>query len=352
MLTLLKLRNFRNYKEFSTIFQPGLNLVIGENGVGKTNLLEAVFLLVEGRSLRGADAREMIRHGEEKGHVEGEFSEGGKGWVILGREGEIQKRKVDKERAIPFVPEDILLVKGNPEWRRRFIDELIRSIKPAYGETLREYGQVIRQRNQALRVARRDAVNREAMRSWDLLLVRRGMEVVRERRAALRVLEDKLDRVMCEWNMGNIKIKYYSSLSAEDESGNLEKLERMREVELRRGITLIGPHRDEIIFLLDGKNLRREGSQGEQKMLSLGCRICQAVTVMDHTGKDTLLLFDDCFSELDWSNRQKVASTLRRWGQSLATVAEIPDGLEVDAVLSLGPQEGNAPKEVAQRHQE
>lgn len=351
MLTLLRLRNFRNYEELSITFQPGFNLVIGENGVGKTNLLEAVFLLLEGRSFRGADVREMIRHGEEGGRVEGEFSEGGKGWVILGSGGEMRRRKVEREKAIPFVPEDIFLVKGNPEWRRRFIDELIKSVKPAYGETLREYGQVLRQRNQALKVARRDAADREAVRSWDLLLVRRGMEVVRERRAALRVLEDKLDRLMREWNLGNVKIKYYSSLSVEDEPGNLEKLERMGETELRRGVTLIGPHRDEIIFLLNGRNLRREGSQGEQKMLSLGCRICQTGMVTDHTGKSTLLLFDDCFSELDKSNRLKVASTLRSWGQTLATAAEIPDGIEVDAVLSLGSRRDNAPVEEVQGDQ-
>lgn len=340
MLSRLVLKNFRNYRDYEADFGPGLNLIVGDNGVGKTNLLEAVFLLLEGRSFRTAGPGEMISHGEEEGFVEGRFDGGGgrQVKVVLSKEGETVKKTRAETRAISFVPEDVFLVKGNPEWRRRFIDQLLRSLKPHYGELIREYGHVLRQRNQALKMVRRELWKKEDIRNWNLLLVRRGMEIVRERREALQLLEKGLNREVMEWGMGKVEIKYYSNMASEDERENLDRLERMEEAELRKGTTLLGPHRDEMIFLLGGRNLRREGSQGEQKVFCLAGKMTQADIIREHTGKKIILLMDDCYSELDEVNRRRISASLRRWEQVLATSTERVEGVEADRVIEIGRQ--------------
>lgn len=340
LLFRLRLSNFRNYGEYEALFSPGLNLVIGRNGIGKTNLLEAVFVLVEGKSFRAAGTKEMIRHGEREAVVEGEFDGENRKRVkvVLAREGETARREPPGIGAVSFVPEDIFLVKGNPEWRRRFVDDLIRSLKPAYVELLREYANILRQRNESLRMFKKGMLGRSGIRSWNLLLVRKGMEIVGERKEALNLLERGLNREMGEWGMGRVEIRYYSSLAGMDEGGNLAVLERMEEAELRRGVTLVGPHRDEMVFLLEGRNLRREGSQGEQKMFSLAAKVTQAGIIRELKGEKTILLMDDCFSELDEVNRGRITETLRGQEQVIATSAEMTSGLEAERVLEIGPQ--------------
>ncbi|MBC7252844.1 MAG: DNA replication and repair protein RecF [Actinobacteria bacterium] len=324
MLREIRLKNFRNYKDFAVDFGPGLNLVTGRNGAGKTNLLEAVFLLVEGRSIKGADLKEMVKNGTPEGWVEGRM--GGeveeRVVTILRREGEAEKSVFKGMGAVAFVPEDIFIVKGNPEWRRKYLDEVIKDVKPAYGEIIKEYRRILKQRNEALRMTRREINRVKEVQSWDLLLVRYGMDVVRERGAAVRLLSDMLKEEMWEWGMGEVEVKYYSNLSPEDEEYNLEKVRKMREAETRRGMTLVGPHRDEIVFYLGGRNIRREGSQGEQKMLCLACRLVQARIKEEYTSRRTLLLFDDCFSELDARNREKLAGNIRSRAQALVTSAD------------------------------
>jgi len=345
LLKEIRLKDFRNYEDFAVSFGPGLNLVTGRNGVGKTNLLEAVFLLVEGRSIRGADLKEMVRSGAQEGWVEGRL--GGeveeRVVTILRREGEVEKGVFKGMGAVAFVPEDIFIVKGNPEWRRRYIDEVIRDIKPAYGELIKEYRRILKQRNEALRMARKEAWRAGEVESWDLLLVRYGMDVVRERRSAVRLLSDMLKEETREWGMGEVEVKYYSSLSPGDEEYNLEKVRKMREAEIRRGMTLVGPHRDEIVFYLGGRNIRREGSQGEQKMFCLACRLVQARMKEEYTSIRTLLLFDDCFSELDAWNREKLARNIRSRVQALVTSADGVKEAEAEKTIDLDWIKNGAP---------
>lgn len=337
MLAGVKIKNFRNHKDLEVYFGPGLNLIVGENGVGKTNLLEAVFYLVEGRSIKGADMQEMIRSGEEIGWVEGcltgEVEERGK--VVLRRGENTLKKRLKTAGAVAFVPDDIFLVKGNPEWRRRFVDETIKAVKASYGELIKGYNRTLKQRNHALRMVRKETWRADDIRNWNLLLVRQGMEIVRERRAVLYLMSSMLEEETKDWGMGEVEVKYYSSFSVESEEDNLEKLERMEEAEIRKGMTLSGPHRDEVVFYLGGRNLRREGSQGEQKMFCLACRMVQARIIEERTPKKVLLLFDDCFSELDSGNRERLAVNLKRREQVLVTSTEEIRETTAERIINL-----------------
>ncbi|WP_287155039.1 DNA replication and repair protein RecF [Candidatus Solincola tengchongensis] len=337
MLVTVRLNNFRNYDEYTINLGPGLNLVLGENGVGKTNLLEAIFFLLEGRSLKGADVQEMIRNGSDEGLVEGRVSGNveGEGRVVIRKGEETRRKRFENIRAVAFVPDDVFLVKGNPEQRRRFIDDVIRGIKPAYLELLRDYGRVLRQRNHALKIAKKESWRVSDVESWDILLVRQGMEIVKERREALRILSHSLEEVLREWGMGEVEIKYYSSFSSESEEENLRRIRRLREAEIRRGVSLSGPHRDEILFYLNGRNIRREGSQGEQKMFCLACKLAQTRIMEELTGKEVVLLLDDCFSELDSRNRMRLAESLKRRWQVLVTSTEEVKELGADRILEL-----------------
>ncbi len=324
MLETLKLRDFRNHGELELRFTSGINLVVGANGIGKTNLLEAVFFLLEGRPMRGASVQDLIRNGADTGCVEGVFNGGRReeGRVVLKKEAETVRKRFEGSAAVAFIPEDVFLIKGNPEWRRRFVDETVKACKPSYTGLLREYGRTLRQRNQALRLMRKDPARLPEVRSWNFLLVRQGTEIVRERREALLLLRAALEREAEALGLEGVEVRYYSSFDADDEDANLRKVGRIEEAELRRGVTLCGPHRDEVVFYVSGRNLRKEGSQGEQKLLSLACKMAQASVIEDRTSKKVVLLLDDCFSELDAGNRDRLTENLRRREQVLVTATD------------------------------
>jgi len=322
-----RLYNFRNYDRRLTEFKPGINVVIGDNGLGKTNLLEALFFLLQGRSMRTNDVREMIRNGEEEAVVEGTLYKGReiKLKVIIDRNGDVRgRRKLEDITAVSFQPDDIWMVKGGPETRRRYLDEVALETKKEYKETLREYQRALKQRNEAIRTVRKGTKGREFIRTWNPLLYQHGSTIVAERSETLRALQEKMAFLGEKWGKGGVELKYYTSMGddAGDESKTLERMEKMEDAEIRRGVSLIGPHRDELLLYLAGKNVRRECSQGEQKLMTIMWRMAQARMMEGGTGKSTLLLMDDCLSELDEGNRKTIMGEFAGWGQVILTATD------------------------------
>ncbi len=320
----LRLHGFRNYHRMELEFKPGINVIIGDNGRGKTNLLEALFFLLQGKSMRTSDATEMIRRGESEAIVEGTFFAAGETKIkkAITAEGISSPRKMEKEiQAVSFQPDDIWIVKGGPEARRRCLDEAVLDTRKAYRETMREYQRVLRQRNEAIRAVRKGSKGRESIRYWNPLLYRRGSEIVLERTRKARTLQEGMDWLSEKWGKEGIVLRYYTSLgdAVDDEGKTLEKIEKMEESEIRRGASLVGPHRDEMVFSLGGRNVRRECSQGEQKMVTIMWKLAQAKAVGDTTGRKILLLMDDCLSELDGENRALLMRELEEWEQVIAT---------------------------------
>jgi DNA replication and repair protein RecF len=308
-------------------FEPGINVVIGDNGRGKTNLLEALFFLLQGKSMRTSDTVELIRHGDEEAVVEGVFDVGReiKTRAVITRDGKSPAgRKTEEIQAVSFQPDDIWMVKGGPEARRRYLDEATLEIKRGYKETLREYQRALKQRNEAIRAVRRGAKDKGYMRNWNPLLYRHGSSIVFERTQTTRALKSEMERLGKKWGKGSVELKYYTSMgdSAGDETKTLEKMEKMEEAEIRRGVSLIGPHRDELLIFLAGKNARRECSQGEQKLVTIMWRMAQARLIEESTGRRILLLMDDCLSELDEENRALLMGEFGEWGQVLITATD------------------------------
>ncbi len=338
MINCVRLYNFRNYAGLIQNFEPGLNAVIGSNGRGKTNLLEALFFMLEKRSFRGADAGEIVRKGERQAKVEGTVGERGESQasIIIGvEEGVRAEKTAQDQRAVCFQPDDIWMIKGGPEERRRGLDEVIVGVKRGYRETLREYQRVLKQRNEAVKEIRRGSRGREAMRIWNPLLVDKGMEVVRERRKMLSRMQKEMALLSERWGKGGLEAKYYSSFGEGDEASAREKMKRMEESEIRRGTTLMGPHRDEVLVFLGGRNLRRECSQGEQKLAVIMWKLAQAEIIRNETGREVVLLMDDCLSELDAENRSVLLTELERWPQVILTATDAGEELKRCARIYL-----------------
>jgi DNA replication and repair protein RecF len=324
VIKILKLYNFRNYEQERIEFDPGMNVVIGKNGRGKTNLLEALYFLLQGISMRTSEVKEMVRNSEGEALVEGLLDIGREVTARIAIENDrIIRKGMIKENlgAVCFQPDDIWMVKGGPEVRRRYLDELISQVKKAYREDIREYQRVLRQRNEAIKAARKGTGKREYIRNWNPLLVRSAGAIVDQRIKTIKNLEQEMGKIGGRWGIGEIAIRYYSTLGGEgwDEEKIAEKLHKIEETEIRRGATLLGPHRDEMIFSMNGKNVRRECSQGEQKLTAITWRLAQGRLYMGEAGRSILLLMDDCLSELDSDNRAKVMEETRDWGQTIIT---------------------------------
>lgn len=330
MIKRIYLENFRNYPEKEVEFTSGINLILGDNGAGKTNMLEAVYLLLEGKSPRTGDVREVVRKGEERAIIKGWAWEetGERGEVVVEREGGVSRRDLRGIKAVSFTPDDIYMVKGGPEERRRYLDEIIGRVKKGYRELSKEYARILRQRNEAIRMVRKELWGRERIRHWNALLVRKGEEITRERMEMVERAARSMKCYASKWHMGEVAIKYYSNLFAavgksegkrSEFADNEERLRRMEEADIRRGTTLLGPHRDELVLKYNGMSARRMCSQGEQKILSLLMRLAQADIVEEYSGRKPLLLLDDCFSEMDASNRGALLAVLENWGQVLVT---------------------------------
>ncbi|RJP33035.1 MAG: DNA replication and repair protein RecF [Actinobacteria bacterium] len=328
----IRLHNYRNYTDRQLRFEQGINAVIAGNGRGKTNLLEALFYLIQGRSMRTSDVREMVRNGEEEAVIEANIYKGREIRIrnVIRRGGEVEgKRQIRDIGAVSFQPDDIWMVKGGPELRRKYLDEVVAETKRSYREVLREYQRTLKQRNEAIRAVRKGLKEREFMRFWNPMLYMNGKSIVEERGAALKELQREMTRLGEKWGKGEIELKYYTSMGDEtgDEEKTMERIRKMEEAELRRGVSLIGPHRDELLLFLAGKNVRRECSQGEQKLVTIAWRLAQARQMEGGTGRRMLLLMDDCLSELDEENRRTVLDELDEWEQAILTTTDDSDEL-------------------------
>lgn len=327
MVRNVRLLDFRNYERAEEDFQPGLNVVIGSNGKGKTNLLEALFLLLQGRSFRSGDAKEMVRNGAGSAMIEGVVDDGIEikiRLVIDGDGGLRGKRRLEGTGAVSFQPDDIWMVKGGPEARRRNLDEAAQALRGGYAGVMREYARVLRQRNESIKEVRRGRQGREAIRHWNPLLLEKGMAVTAERKAVVAGLEAEMTKICEAWGRGRAELRYYSTMVTEgmEAEKGVERMARLEEAEIRRGATLIGPHRDELVLVMGGKNVRRECSQGEQKMAVIIWKLAQASLLEQVTGKKAVLLMDDCLSELDEGNRRAVLGGLEGWRQVVLTTTD------------------------------
>jgi len=323
-LRALRLVNFRNYTDDTVLLKPGLNIVVGDNAQGKTNLLEAVAFAVTGSSPRTPNDSEVVNWDAKFARTEARIAVEGSGQerkVAVGyAPGEKKRLTVDGApasslahyaaggagvRAVNFFPDDIRVVKGSPSDRREFLDGILSSLRPSYARAVAEYAKAIQQRNQLLRRIRDGFSSERTLATWDQKVVDLGEQVLRGREAALPVLDEHFaSSLRALYGLEKATIRYSHSAPPD---GYAEALRESHSADIERGTTSIGPHRDDFEVLLGGVDLTTFGSQGQQRLATLALKFAARDHVRGAVGEDPILLFDDVMSELDGRRREFLA---------------------------------------------
>jgi DNA replication and repair protein RecF len=326
----VELLEFRNYRTLEYSPSPRLNLLIGPNAQGKTNLLEALGFLLTGRSFRTSRLLEVPHWDASSSSVAGEArrTEGGR---VLRR----AIRKLDNgsaqasgdacewARVIAFGWQDLEIVNGAPGARRNFVDGFAGRLYPGHLATLVRYRQVLARRNHLLQ-SREPRVS-DLLEPWDESLAMTGAELIARRRKAAAILQTELGRVfpLLSGERHKVEIRYRTALGEATEASDLlAALGRVRRQEMRRGVTLVGPHRDDLAIELDGVDVRAFGSRGQQRLVALALRLAEVLPVAEAVGSSPVLLLDDALSELDAGIRQNVVREIQGAEQVFLTSPE------------------------------
>lgn len=324
----IEIKNFRNYEFCKETFHREINLFVGQNGQGKTSLAEALYIMCLGKSFRTQKDRDMIRFGAETAVVKTVVFKDERNIrteVILNQqEGKkikingVVKRKSDLSNHIlivAFSPEDLKIVKEDPDKRRRFINREICQLKPAYYEALSRYTKILNQRNALLK---KERVDIDYLRIWDEELIRYGLRIIRERVLFIRKLNQISSKIHREITDGKeeLKIEYDGDIECSGENENAEdvfreKLEMNLSKDLQRGITSHGPHRDDLKIMINGIDVRKFGSQGQQRTAALSLKMAEIKLMEEETEEKPILILDDVFSELDDSRQNYLIRSLK-----------------------------------------
>lgn len=346
-LRSLRLTDFRNYADAAVEFRPGLNLVVGRNGQGKTNLLEAINVLSGLGSHRGAAGEAMVRQGAERAVLSGTGSAGGRdvrvdaevkrtgGTRLLVNRVAVERMSASSSAgmlvAVAFSPDDLVIIKGGPEERRRLLDQGAARVRPLGATERQEFERVLRQRTGLLKAAPNSQRALATLDVWDESFARAGAVVVRNRLAVLdRLRPEVLRRYRSvSGQAGEVSVEYKASwlepgtASTASEEGLraalVDALAKARSRDLERGVSTVGPQRDDVEVLLEGADARLFASQGEQRTLALSLRMAERDLVAANRGEDPILLLDDIFSELDEVRRGHLVEMVAASGQTIAT---------------------------------
>ena len=353
-LTSLTLTNFRSYRQLDLVLEPGLTVISGENGQGKSNLLEALYLLAIGKSYRAVTERDLVSwqaaeaggyaivsaaldgpHGPIELRVGLDCREG-PGIAKQVRVNGTPKRASDlvgMMGAVLFAAEDIDLIFGPPSGRRRYLDVLLAQVSRRYIQALSRYHRVLAQRNTLLRAMREGRAGEAELTFWDDALVKEGAVVLGERWSSMAELGEFTASAFKRLSSQDALSVVYVGTAAEPEDGNgehalREALRASREQERARGMTLVGPHRDDLRLLLNGVEATRHSSRGQARLAALAMRLGEARLLAERRGDQPLLLLDDALSELDERRRELVLEEACCYPQTIVTTADphaLPD---------------------------
>jgi DNA replication and repair protein RecF len=377
IVTHLGLSDFRNYESLDVDLHPGPNLFVGSNGQGKTNLVEALGYLSTLGSHRVSVDHALIRQNQESAIIRARLSHGGRevlAEVQLNR-GAANRAQVNrspiKTRELPryfssvlFAPEDLALVRGEPSGRRRFMDELLVLRTPRMSSVIADYERVLRQRNTLLKSARNARGELTTLEIWDERLVALGSEIIAARTALVEELTPELTAAYSAIAGADHAARLTNYLSVFASTPDAEAgedaatragvvtasvaaeafrgaLARLRRAELDRGVTLAGPHRDDLVLELNGLPARGYASHGESWSFALSLKLASAAVLRgESSAGDPVLILDDVFAELDESRRGRLADAVASFEQVLITAAvfdDVPESLAANVVrISAG----------------
>lgn len=314
----LRLKDFRNYKDLDISFHPKVNIFLGNNAQGKTNLLEALYITSLGKSFRTGRDWEMIRFDmpffrvevdaikdDEAISIDMAVAQDKKGIKINGLKATKTSELLEHIYTVIFSPEDLKIVKDEPEKRRRFIDREISQLRPSYYQNLSSYKKALIQRNALLKDCNLDEDN---LNVWDESLAYYGHRIMEEREKFISKLDTISRQLHNDITQGKESLEViYERDCCED---LLESLSRSHRRDRIRGTTCIGPHRDDLKIMVNGIDIRPYGSQGQQRTAALSLKLSELQLIKEETGEEGILLLDDVLSELDAQRQEFLIQSL------------------------------------------
>jgi DNA replication and repair protein RecF len=346
----LWLTDYRSYHSVDLALPPGLTAVLGRNGQGKTNLLEAVGWLATMSSFRGAPTDALVRHGAESAIVRAEVDDAGRSTRIEAELARTGRNRVLVNGARParsrdllghlrvtvFTPDDLALVKGAPAERRRLLDDALVALHVRNDRTRADYERVLKHRNALLKQlgGRLSAEAEATLDVWDAKLTDAGERLGAARADLIERLTPRLQDAYLTLapQTAEVSVRYEAPWR---EQGLGAALSAARREELRRAVTLVGPHRDDLALAIDGLPARTHRSQGEQRSLALALRLAAHREIEAATGSTPVLLLDDVFSELDEFRSAALLGSLPAVQTLLTSAAGLPAGIRPELVVDV-----------------
>ncbi|MCK9524352.1 MAG: DNA replication/repair protein RecF [Limnochordia bacterium] len=346
----LSLHSFRNYENASLDLSQGINLFVGDNAQGKTNLLEAIYVLSLSKSYRTVRETELIQHGAQKAMIKAEvakmasldlaviISDVEKKRLLVNHKSTTANSFVGCLNTVLFIPDSLQLVKGSPGDRRRFLDVQICQIDPVYRSNLLKYQRVVRQRNSLLKEAWDHRAQVNQLPSWDHQLAALGAKIMLRRQDVVKTLQHHSQvahetisherEELCLIYQPFFETEECAATSPPYTSEELEvilarKITERRGEEIRRGYTLVGPQRDDLIFRINNTDLKKYGSQGQQRTAVLSYILAELELMCQETGDYPVVLLDDVTSELDAKRQMLLLSILNEKAQTIVTTTNL-----------------------------
>ncbi|WP_199616886.1 DNA replication/repair protein RecF [Paenibacillus alkalitolerans] len=353
-VTSLSLRNYRNYEQVDLETRHRVNVFVGQNAQGKTNLLEAIYMIALTKSHRAGKDKELIRWNEEHAQLAAtverkyggcrlqlDLTGGGKKARINGLEQRKLSDYVGTLNVVLFAPEDLEIVKGSPGVRRRFLDMEIAQVHPSYLHSLAQYQKVLAQRNNFLKSGEAHKGSGDALLSvWNEQLAQYGSKIMQKRQNFITKLQTWAESIHGGITAGaeKLEIGYLPSVDADGYQDEtvlfnrfMVKLSQAKEQELRRGATLVGPHRDDLSFAINGKDAYSYGSQGQQRTTALSLKLAEIELIREETNEYPILLLDDVLSELDRHRQTQLIETFRSKVQTFITTTGV-EGIRLESL--------------------
>lgn len=345
----IALTNYRNYSKCHVAFENKVNVILGENAQGKTNLMESIYVLAMAKSHRTPRDKELIKWDEDYGKIEGRVQKRHGPLQLtlilskMGKKAKLNQLEQQKLSAyigalnvVMFAPEDLNLVKGNPQVRRRFIDMEIGQVNPIYLHHLAQYQKILQQRNHLLRQIRERKTKDRTM--LDILteqLIDFASKIVLKRFEFTKMLQDWASPIHEGISRGleTLEIQYKPTVDVSEKAdlskiveGYFQKFDKIKDKEIERGNSLFGPHRDDLLFFINGKEVQTFGSQGQQRTTALSVKLAELELIRSEVGEYPILLLDDVLSELDDYRQSHLLNTIQGKVQTFVTTTSI-DGI-------------------------
>jgi DNA replication and repair protein RecF len=360
----LRLKDFRGYAAAEVRLGEGLTVIHGPNGAGKTNLLEALYFGCTGRSCRTSDERQVVRFGAGATRVEvtTRDRDGAHELMVGFQPGEAKRFRVggapverlSDHPARPlvsvFLPDRLELVKGPPALRRAHLDQVVAALWPSRAGTRKAYGAALAQRNALIAGVRAGRASRASLPAWDREVARHGTALRADRAAAVGELAAPFAAAAADLGLaGEVALEERPRARAVTEEALAAQLAEKLDADLERGFTMHGPHRDDLVLLRDGRELRAYGSQGEQRMGLLALLLAEREALAAARGGAPLLLLDDVMSELDAGRRERLVTRVRAGGQAVITTTDVGHvpGASAPGVVRVAVSEGSVLQEAA-----